>query len=81
LPELGTLQEKQISSLAGLALLIETVVSVKERDVFRAVDHKLGRFYTCVFSVHKKLILISTLSLVDYIINIKSHIKLLPLLP
>ncbi len=80
LPELGTLQKKQISSLVGLAPFNRDSGSSRGKGASREVDHKSGKFYTCVFSVHKKLILISNLSLLDYTINIKSHIKLLPLL-
>lgn len=49
LPELGTLQRKQISSIAGV--LIETVVLIKEKGAFKAVGHKLEQSCICVFLV------------------------------
>lgn len=49
LPELGTIKHKEISSLSGGPhLLIEIVVLVKGKGVFRVVEHKLEKFFTYV---------------------------------
>ncbi len=54
LPELGTLQEKQISSLAGLAPFNRDSGFSKGKRRIQGGRSQVRRFYICVFSVHRR---------------------------
>ncbi|WP_225536983.1 transposase [Wolbachia endosymbiont of Mansonella ozzardi] len=81
LPELETLQKKQISSLAGLAHFNRDSGFSKGRRCIQGSRSQVRMDFIYVYSQCTKIILISNLSLLDYIINIKNHIRLLSLLP